>query len=464
VEHAYHPGGGLHHAMPDRASGFCIYDDPALAIAWARRAGWRVLYVDLDVHHGDGVQAIHYADPGVLTISFHESGDYLFPGTGSPDELGVGTAAGTAVNVPLEPWTGERAWLRAVESVVPPLAAAFAPDIVVSQHGADSHAWDPLAHLRVTTTAMGSAARLVDRIAHRRARGCWLATGGGGYDVYRVVPRAWALTWLAAAHREAPAETPPAWRERWGAEAARYGQAPPSQRFEDEPNAGVSVDTGQDAAEAQAERMVELVRRIFVPALLREAQDLGWWSPGTSGIAGASNRGEAVGVATQPEIIGPLAAAQLDRLRLAPRVVAPADPGEALELLRAAASHDGVDLVAAVSGDLIVGVALSAPAPGAMLEDRLLAVGVAPGARRQGLAHSLLGRFLSVRRAPDRPLIATFSVAERDPFEPVPVDMRQQIATRLLERAGFEVRQSVGALGRFDRSAIDAVLRPPETG
>ena len=163
VEHAFHPGGGLHHAMPERASGFCIYDDPALAIARARQDGLRVLYVDLDVHHGDGVQAIHWSDPGVLTLSFHETGRYLFPGTGGVGELGEGVAAGTAVNVPLEPGTGEGPWLAAVRTLLPELAAAFGPDVIVSQHGADSHAWDPLAHLRVTTTAMGAAARLVDR-------------------------------------------------------------------------------------------------------------------------------------------------------------------------------------------------------------------------------------------------------------------------------------------------------------
>ena len=121
--------------------------------------------------------------------------------------------------MPLEPYTGETAWLAAVRSLVPALAAAFGPDVIVSQHGADTHAWDPLAHLRVTTTAMGAAARLVDAVAHRWAGGRWLSTGGGGYDAYRVVPRAWALTWLAGAHREAPSATPAEWRSRWEAEA-----------------------------------------------------------------------------------------------------------------------------------------------------------------------------------------------------------------------------------------------------
>ena len=139
-EHAFHPGGGLHHAMADRASGFCIYDDPALAIARARRDGLRVLYLDFDVHHGDGVQDLFWDDPQVMTVSFHESGRYLFPGSGFLDEVGEGTAAGTVVNVPMEPETGEGAWLEAVTRLVPELAAAFGPDVIVSQHGADSHA------------------------------------------------------------------------------------------------------------------------------------------------------------------------------------------------------------------------------------------------------------------------------------------------------------------------------------
>jgi acetoin utilization protein AcuC len=264
IEHAFHPGGGLHHAMPGRASGFCIYNDPALAIARARRDGLRVLYVDLDVHHGDGVEAIHAADPGVLTVSFHESGRYLFPGTGFADDVGEGPAAGTVVNVPLPPDTGDGAWLAAVTSLVPELAAVFRPDLVVSQHGADSHVLDPLAHLRNTVNAMGAAARLVHELAHEHAGGRWLATGGGGYDVYRVVPRSWSLVWLAAAHRNVPAETPEAWRDRWDDEARRYGQAPLPLTFDDPP-------TPTEPATARTiGRTVETVRSTAIP-LLRAA-------------------------------------------------------------------------------------------------------------------------------------------------------------------------------------------------
>ncbi len=233
--HAFHPGGGLHHAMAGRASGFCIYNDPALAIALARDAGHRVLYVDIDVHHGDGVEALFWDDPEVVTLSIHESGLTLFPGSGYVEERGAPEARGTAVNVPLMAGTGDGSWLAAVESIVPALADAFAPTILVTQHGCDSHALDPLAHLRLTTVAYRRAAVLLDTIAHRYTEGRWLATGGGGYDAYRVVPRAWALVWLAQAHREPPEGTPLRWRERWADEAARHDQGPPADDFLDQP-------------------------------------------------------------------------------------------------------------------------------------------------------------------------------------------------------------------------------------
>jgi acetoin utilization protein AcuC len=245
--------------MSARASGFCVYNDPALAIARARRDDLRVMYIDLDVHHGDGVQAIHWSDPGVLTVSIHETGLALFPGTGFPEELGGGAALGTKVNLPLDPGTGERGWLPALELALPALAERFRPEVIVSQHGADAHAFDPLAHLRVTTTAMGAAARLVDSLAHRWAGGRWLATGGGGYDVHRVVPRAWAHVWLAASHRAVPPATPPEWRARWAADAERYGQAPMPETFDDPPNAGLPYRATNEAADARAIRIADEV-------------------------------------------------------------------------------------------------------------------------------------------------------------------------------------------------------------
>lgn len=233
AQHAFSPAGGLHHAMASRASGFCIYNDVALGVAAARDAGHRVLYIDLDVHHGDGTQALFWTDPEVLTVSIHETGNALFPGTGFLDETGGPGAEGTAVNIPLEPYSGDPSWWSIVDSIVPALADAFRPTFLVTQHGCDSHTWDPLAHLRVTTASYARAVKLLDEVAHRHCDGRWLATGGGGYDAYRVVPRSWSLVWLAQAHRDVPAEVPVPWRDTWAAEGERYDQSPPPEMFID---------------------------------------------------------------------------------------------------------------------------------------------------------------------------------------------------------------------------------------
>ena len=462
AEHAYHPGGGLHHAMATRASGFCVYNDVALAIARARREGLRVLYVDFDVHHGDGVQALHAADPGVLTISFHETGRSLFPGTGFVDEMGEGIAAGTSVNVPLEPLCGPDAWLAAVRSVVPVLAAAFGPDVIVSQHGADAHFWDPLAHLSLTTTAVGEAARLVDRLAHRHAGGRWLATGGGGYAIYRVVPRAWALTWLAGAHREAPRLLPEEWRERWAGEASRRGDAPLPACFEDEPGVPPERAVGAAAASA-AGRTVELVRTLTVPALLRVAEERGWWpGDGRGADAGAGTAGTgAPGPAGAPTV-GPLTLEMLDRLRLAGRCVAPADPAEGLVLLRAAL-RDGSVAAGAVAGEWLVGVALAAPTDVAGV-DRLAALGVAPEWRRAGLAGSLLGTLAAEQDRRGRALVALHTAAERDPFDPLPREVRRSVADRLFRGAGFRSMPMPPDLAAADPAGLQAGHVPPGAG
>ncbi len=448
VEHAQHPGGGLHHAMRDRASGFCIYDDPALAIARARRDGLRVLYIDLDVHHGDGVQALFWDDPGVLTFSIHESGRYLFPGTGDATELGEGVAAGTAVNNPLLPGVGERPWLLVLESLLPELAASFGPDLIVSQHGADSHAWDPLAHLNVTTTAHGAAARLVDAIAHRYAGGRWLATGGGGYDAYRVVPRTWALTWLAGAHREVPSSTPVEWRERWTGEASRYGQVPLPETFDDEPTVGLD----EAPAGASVAPMTALVRRVVVPRLVREAVDRGWWDPLGSPTAQPDVADRGVG---SPAVLPRVDAATWDRLSLAPRVVAPTAPAAPADghAIIAAALRDGARVTAALRGTSVVGLVVSRHAD---LEARtdLLAVGVAPADRRAGLATRMLREHVEGMRPGDVDVVAEVTMAERDAVEPLDVRERVSIAQRLLAGAGFEVDAADAGIRAIDPSAI----------
>jgi len=460
TDHALHPGGGLHHAMASRAWGFCIYNDVALAVARARADGLRVLYVDLDVHHGDGVQAAFLRDPGTLTVSIHESGRYLFPQTGFIDELGEGSAAGTSVNLPLEPTTGEVAWLAAVRSLLPTLAAVFGPDVVVSQHGSDSHAWDPLAHLRVTTTAMAAAARLVDAVAHRWAGGRWLATGGGGYDAYRVVPRAWALTWLAGAHREVPDETPLAWRSRWEAAAGAFGTPGMPATFLDAPNAGIASGGGQAAADERSIAALQRVRVAVLPRLVREAEDRGWWRPALGPGDAAAGPGALSPEPGPAPTVRRLVVGDLDRLRIAPRTVSPFDLDDARSLL-AAALADGARVVAAVTGDVAVGVAVAAPAMAAVLPgiESLLAVGVAPGWRGAGLGRSMLRELVEGRGAGVL-MEAAVGVAERDVVEPGDVAARVAVVRRLLEGAGFVIGAPSPDVSRDDRFAITARLAP----
>jgi acetoin utilization protein AcuC len=215
AEHAVSVAGGLHHAMPGAASGFCIYNDPALAIAWLLQQGAeRVAYVDVDVHHGDGVERIFWDDPRVLTVSIHESGRYLFPGTGFPQDVGGPPAEGYAVNIALPPGTADSGWLRAFHAVVPPLLAEFRPEVLVTQHGCDSHVLDPLAHLGLTLDAQRTSYAALHRFAHEYAGGRWLACGGGGYELVEVVPRAWTHLIGEAAGAPVPpeTETPQGWR------------------------------------------------------------------------------------------------------------------------------------------------------------------------------------------------------------------------------------------------------------
>ncbi len=214
--HAASIAGGLHHAMRRTASGFCVYNDLAVAIKWLLAAGAeRVAYVDTDVHHGDGVQAAFYGDPRVLTISLHEHPATLFPGTGLPGETGSGDGAGYAVNVALPAGTGDAGWLRAFDAVVPPLLRAFKPTVLVSQHGCDSHRLDPLAHLELTVDAQRLAQVMLHDLAHELCDGRWVLTGGGGYALVQVVPRTW--THLLAIAADVPVdpviETPVKWRE-----------------------------------------------------------------------------------------------------------------------------------------------------------------------------------------------------------------------------------------------------------
>jgi acetoin utilization protein AcuC len=236
VAHAFNPAGGLHHAMPDRAAGFCVYDDPAAAIEWLLRHGAeRVAYVDVDTHHGDGVQEFFYDDPRVLTISLHESGRYLFPGTGFTDEVGEGDGRGSSLNVPLAPSTPGEVYLEAFEAVVPPALDAFRPEVLLTQLGCDTHATDPLAHMALTTDDYQVLARRLHELAHSHAAGRWVAVGGGGYQITSVVPRAWTIYFAELIGAELPVELPWAWLHRVDEVVREAGGDPPPTTFLDGP-------------------------------------------------------------------------------------------------------------------------------------------------------------------------------------------------------------------------------------
>jgi acetoin utilization protein AcuC len=260
ADHAFNPAGGLHHAMPDRAAGFCIYNDPAVAIDWLLENGAeRVCYVDVDVHHGDGVEVMFADDPRVLTISLHESGRFLFPGTGRSADIGGPGALGSAANLPLAPGTIGSLWLEAFDHAVDPLIRAFDPDILVTQLGCDSHVTDPLAHLSLTVDDMAAVYRRLHRLAHEVCDGRWVATGGGGYQLVQVVPRAWTLAFAEMTGRSLPIDTPMGWQEL----VVERTRATPPRSFTDDP-----VELSPELHE-QARRMtddaVEAIRRLVLP-------------------------------------------------------------------------------------------------------------------------------------------------------------------------------------------------------
>ena len=207
VKNAFVPAGGMHHhAMHNRASGFGIFNDAVIAIKHLIAKGLRVFYVDIDVHHGDGVQAGLYDTDRAMSVSIHESGQWLFPGTGRPDETGIGDGEGYSVNIPLAPYTDDDLWHQAFDAVVLPLANAFEPDILFTQLGIDTHRDDPLAHLSLTTQGHNLAVRKFARLAAQI--GCpWISVGGGGYDM-SAVARAWTMDLATMAHFDLPERVP----------------------------------------------------------------------------------------------------------------------------------------------------------------------------------------------------------------------------------------------------------------
>ena len=218
---AFSYSGGMHHAGPDFASGFCVFNDAAVVIHWLIRQGLKVAYVDIDVHHGDGVQDAFYNTDQVLTISLHQSGRTLFPGTGFAHEVGIGDGEGYSVNVPLPPHTEDEAYVWAFDQVVPPMVNRFKPDVLVTQLGVDTHYLDPLASLALTTHGQKA---LFEKLSHLSS--CWLALGGGGYNL-DVVPRAWALAFGVMSEQSLPEKLPPRYRATYGGEWLEDHENPP---------------------------------------------------------------------------------------------------------------------------------------------------------------------------------------------------------------------------------------------
>ena len=223
AEHSLSLGGGLHHGFRGKASGFCIYNDSAIAIKYMQQKyGVRILYIDTDAHHGDGVQWSFYDDPNVCTFSIHETGRYLFPGTGNVNEKGQGEGYGTAFNLPIDAFTEDESFLECYLTSVREIAEYFKPDVILTQNGVDSHVLDPLTHLSTTMKVYREIPKLAHKIAHEYCNGKWIAVGGGGYDHWRVVPRAWSFIWLEMqskleeiAHGSLPVE----WLEKWQQQA-----------------------------------------------------------------------------------------------------------------------------------------------------------------------------------------------------------------------------------------------------
>ena len=246
VDVAFSISGGLHHAAAGNASGFCVFNDPALAIKYLLSRGMRVAYVDIDAHHGDGVQEAFFDDDQVLTISIHESGQFLFPGTGFVEEVGLGKGSGYSVNLPLYPYTDDETYLQAFHEVVPPLLRAFAPDALVTQLGIDSYHSDPLTHLQVTTRGYVEAVREFAKLDIP-----WLALGGGGYDLMAVA-RAWTLAYGVMLDVEWPDRIPENFAQQHGVSQLRDTVTPE-----------VPADVQREARRYAEESTAELKRKVF---------------------------------------------------------------------------------------------------------------------------------------------------------------------------------------------------------
>ncbi|MGO2936046.1 MAG: acetoin utilization protein AcuC [Glutamicibacter arilaitensis] len=263
VVRAVNFAGGMHHAAKSKASGFCIYNDAAAAIhRMLEKGAKRVVYIDVDAHHGDGTESIFWDDERVLTISLHESGLSLFPGTGFANEIGGKNAEGSAVNVALPAMTGDSGWMRAFHAIVPQLVRAFKPEIIVSQHGCDAHRDDDMSNLKLSVDAQRQAALDISQLADEHCEGRWLATGGGGYNATAVVPRTWTHLTAIVAGKPMPLRTyvPETFR-RYVLE--RYGRAMPYLMGDDAQLWWRNWEVGYDPADPVDRTIIATRKEVF---------------------------------------------------------------------------------------------------------------------------------------------------------------------------------------------------------
>lgn len=219
ASHAVNLSGGLHHALRGKASGFCIYNDCSIAIEYIKQKyNAKVLYIDTDAHHGDGIQWAFYDDPHVCTLSIHETGRYLFPGTGHVNERGHGNGYGFNFNIPVDAFTEDESWQEIYKESMNQIFEYFKPDVIITQNGADSHFLDPLTHLSLTMESYRFIPQIAHELAHQYCDGKWIALGGGGYDLFRTVPRAWSMVWCEMSGIGSNACTgplPESWVRNW---------------------------------------------------------------------------------------------------------------------------------------------------------------------------------------------------------------------------------------------------------
>ncbi|NVM55989.1 MAG: acetoin utilization protein AcuC [Candidatus Helarchaeota archaeon] len=260
--HAFNIAGGLHHAMPDKASGFCIFNDPAITAAYLRKKyDARVVYIDIDAHAGDGVNWIFYRDPNVLTISLHESGRYLFPQTCFEDDIGQGPGKGFAVNIPLLPYTSNDVYLNIFDQIVPPIIKAFNPDVIINQCGVDTHFTDPLPHLLLTVQTYEALSERIYNLSHKFANNKWVAFGGGGYTP-SVVARSWCTIFAIMSELNLPNEIPDSWIELTK-KLTNY--TPSNTRFDAEDPALKIVPDTREQIQTYTEKLIETIKELIFP-------------------------------------------------------------------------------------------------------------------------------------------------------------------------------------------------------